>query len=141
MPRGGAVPRGRGDNVATLQAGGEPLPQASADVISAPRLEGSRFVMLQLYGLAAGGSRERLQMLSPPSVYIVRRWHIRGSFREPPAFTFLGQSRYMRNIAGFLGFGPKRLPTRRWVMLAPAVLLAFFCTSKAALVQTSRRIL
>jgi hypothetical protein len=42
--------------------------QEHAAWTAAQRLEGSRFVMLQLYRLAAGGSRERLQMLSPPSV-------------------------------------------------------------------------
>jgi hypothetical protein len=49
-------------------------------------------------------------MLSPPSVYSVRRWHIGGSFREPPAFTFLGQARYTRNIAGFSRVRSKAAP-------------------------------
>jgi hypothetical protein len=48
------------------------------------RLEGSRFVAWQLYGLVAGGSRERLEV-----------WQFYGPFYPPP-----GRKRWAKHSVG-----------------------------------------
>ena len=77
-----------------------------------PASGGSRFVTLQLCRLAAGGSRERLPMSIAAQRLGVWRCHIGGSLRQPPAFTFLGQARNTRNIAGFSRVRFKAAPLR-----------------------------
>jgi hypothetical protein len=62
------------------------------------RLEGSRFTRWQLYGLLAGGSRERLDVRQfyGPVVSAARNRRdgqniVRGHSREPPVFTRFGR--------------------------------------------------
>jgi hypothetical protein len=67
--------------------------------VATQRLEGSRFIILQLYRLAAGGSRERLHVMQfyreshshrngTDTVGKTSRWVILGS---RPLTTFVGQ--------------------------------------------------
>jgi len=89
--------------------------------VCSQRLEGSRFVRLQLYRLAAGGSRERLDALQ-----FYRAWYdaarnrrdgqnlVLSHSREPPVFTRFGRVDVETRSARAQRYTPKRLPSRPW---------------------------